>query len=146
MKERLGICIWLLKENGGDEDSERVLKSVTSFVGGGGPRFWSTFTPQLMQNNYAELLLEVYDKDFTPELIGPLQAAMDAEVPGAIVQVRQLQTNPVAYPVSIEISGDHETSFDPPSDVGIRCWCSRTRWARPSMSASPRAASRRARR
>ncbi len=101
-----------VKKQGGEEDSDGVLKSVTSFVGGGGPRFWSTFTPQLMQNNYAELLLEVYDKDFTPELIGPLQAAMDAEVPGAIVQVRQLQTNPVAYPVSIEISGRSSLSAE----------------------------------
>lgn len=82
-----------------------VLKSITSFVGGGGPRFWTTVTPQLPQNNYAELLVEVYDKEFTPALIGPLQHAVSARVPGAIVQLRQLETNPVAYPIAVEISG-----------------------------------------
>lgn len=93
------------KENAEDGTPAKVLKSITSFVGGGGPRFWSTVTPQLPQNNYAELLLEVYDKDFTPALVGPLQRAVSARVPGAIVQVRQLETNPVAHPIAVEISG-----------------------------------------
>jgi multidrug efflux pump subunit AcrB len=107
------------KKEAGSGDGNEVLKSVTSFVGGGGPRFWSTFTPQLTQSNYAELLLEVYDKDFTPELVEPLQKAISAEVPGAVVQVRQLQTNPVAYPIAVEISGRASLSADDEAgDIG----------------------------
>ena len=100
------------RESGQGEVDGPILKSITSFVGGGGPRFWSTFTPQLAQSNYAELLLEVYDKEFTPELIGPLQAALDAEIPGAIIQVQQLQTNPVAFPIAVEISGRSSMSAE----------------------------------
>lgn len=99
-------------EQGGDGDPVRVLKSITSFVGGGGPRFWSSVTPQLPQNNYAELLLEVYDKEFTPALVSPLQQAVSARIPGAIVQVRQLETNPVAHPIAIEISGRADLSAE----------------------------------
>jgi multidrug efflux pump subunit AcrB len=103
---------------GSGSDRTKVLKSITSFVGSGGPRFWSTVTPDLPQNNYAELLLEVYDKEFTPALVGPLQRAVTARIPGAIVQVRQLSTNPVAHPIAVEISGRADlTSASEDTDI-----------------------------
>ena len=56
--------------------------------------------------NYAQILVEVTDKHFTNGLIGPLQTALTREVPGARVDVRQLETGkPVGIPISIRISG-----------------------------------------
>jgi len=83
-----------------------VLKSLTSFVGGGGPRFWFSVSPELQQLNYAQVIIEVNDKHDTNHLIGPLQRALDEQVPGARIDVRQLDTGkPITMPVEIRISG-----------------------------------------
>jgi multidrug efflux pump subunit AcrB len=89
------------------EKPPEVLRSITSFVGGGGPRFWSTVAPEIQQLNYAQVVVEVTDKHFTGHLVGPLQAAVSARVPGARVDVRQLETgSPVGIPVSLRVSGE----------------------------------------
>ena len=88
---------------------EHVLKSVTTFVGGGGPRFWFSVDPEQQQLYYAQLIVEVTDKHFTNEFVGPLQTALSREVPGARVDVRQLETGkPVGIPISVRISGADE--------------------------------------
>ncbi|MGH9369127.1 MAG: efflux RND transporter permease subunit [Thermoanaerobaculia bacterium] len=84
-----------------------VLESLTTFVGGGGPRFWVSVPPEITQLNYAQILIQVKDKHFTSRLVGPLQAAISEKVAGARVDVRQLETSaPVGIPVSIRISGE----------------------------------------
>jgi multidrug efflux pump subunit AcrB len=100
------------------EKDGKVLRSVTTFVGGGGPRFWSSVSPQQQQLNYAQLIVEVMDKDDTPKLAGPLQTALRKAVPGAVVQVQQLQTNPVANPIEVEITGRTDaTASDERGDI-----------------------------
>jgi multidrug efflux pump subunit AcrB len=94
------------KDNPNKDGSPRkVLRSLTSFEGGGGPRFWFSVTPQLQQLNYAQVIIEVYDKDDTPKLVGELQHALSDKIAGARVDVRQLQTNPVDYPVELRVTG-----------------------------------------
>jgi multidrug efflux pump subunit AcrB len=87
------------------KDSKELLKSVTTFVGGGGPRFWFSASPEQQQRNDAQILIRLKDKNATPGLIGPLQSAVSSEVPGTYVTVHQLQTNPVEFPVEVRISG-----------------------------------------
>ena len=43
--------------------------------------------------------MEVTDKDFTPRIVGDMQRALSERVPGAVIDVNQLQTNPVQYPL-----------------------------------------------
>lgn len=96
---------------GKEHHRNNVLKSLTTFVGGGGPRFWFSVDPEQQQLNYAQILIEVADKHFTNELVGPLQTALSEQVPGARIDVRQLETGkPVGIPVSIRISG---------ADIGV---------------------------
>jgi multidrug efflux pump subunit AcrB len=91
---------------GNEHHRNDILVSLTSFVGEGGPRFWFSVDPEQKQLNYAQILVEVADKHFTNELVGPLQTALSREVPGARVDVRQLETGkPVGIPVSVRISG-----------------------------------------
>ncbi len=85
------------------------LTSITSFIGGGGPRFWFSISPEPPQTNYAQVIVQVSDKELTPKIIGPLQSALNRQVPGAWITVRQLQTNPVETPVEILISGQADT-------------------------------------
>jgi multidrug efflux pump subunit AcrB len=97
------------------ESGEHLLTSMTSFIGGGGPRFWFSISPEAPQTNYAQVIVQVSDKEVTPKLIGPLQNALNKQVPGAWITVRQLQTNPVETPVEILISGQADT--DPREEI-----------------------------
>ncbi len=88
-----------------------ILKSITSFVGGGGPRFWFSVSPESPQANYAQLILEIENKEDMPKFVGPLQNLLSKEVPGAYVDVCQLLTNPVRYPIEVHIFG--QADIDP---------------------------------
>ena len=84
--------------------ASNLLASLTTFVGGGGPRFWFSVSPEQQQRNYAQVLIQLRDKTATPEILGPLQTALTENVPGAYVTVHQLQTNPVEFPLEVRIS------------------------------------------
>jgi multidrug efflux pump len=83
-----------------------VLRTLTTFIGGAGPRFWFSIEPEQQQLNYAQIIVEVTDKHLTNELVGPMQAAL-SRIPGARIDVRQLETGkPVGIPVSVRVSGE----------------------------------------
>jgi multidrug efflux pump subunit AcrB len=95
------------REHAEDGKPKDVLRSVTSFIGGGGPRFWFSVSPELSQLNYAQVLIQVHDKHDTGHLEGALQAALSAEVPGARIDVRQLDSGAaVGVPIQIRLSGE----------------------------------------
>ncbi|MEM8570749.1 MAG: efflux RND transporter permease subunit [Pseudomonadota bacterium] len=94
-----------------------VLESMASYLGGGAPRFWFSVTPQINQVNYAQLLLRVEERTLTPEIVVPLQAALSAKIPGAVVDVRQLQTTPVTYPIALRLSADSAVTTGSPEDL-----------------------------
>jgi multidrug efflux pump subunit AcrB len=84
-----------------------VLKSLTTFVGGGGPRFWFSAAPEMGQPNYAQVIIEVVDKHDTEHLVDAIQAELDATIPGVRIDVRRLEVGPpVGIPVSIRVSGE----------------------------------------
>src|SRR5262250_262653 len=83
---------------------KQILHSLTTFNGGGGPRFWMSVSPEMQQLNYAQIIVQVEDKDDMPRLVGPLQAALSAKIAGARIEVKQLQTNPVEQPIQILLS------------------------------------------
>jgi multidrug efflux pump subunit AcrB len=92
-----------------------LLAALTTFVGGGGPRFWFSANPEMQQTNYAEVLIQLTNKKVTPHIVGPIQAALSREVPGTRVIVHQLQTNPVEVPVEIKLSATADV--DPKDEV-----------------------------
>src|SRR5207302_3590539 len=100
------------KEKGPDH----LLTSITSFIGGGGPRFWFSISPEATQSNYAQVIVQVRDKEATPKLIGLIQQELNKQVPGAWITVRQLQTNPVETPVEVLITGQADTNPRTESD------------------------------
>lgn len=104
---------------GKDGKPREILHSLTTFVGGGGPRFWLSVSPEIQQTNYAQIIIQVNDKNDTPNLVGPLQTAVASAVAGARVDVLQLQTNPVDQPVEILITSQSEVGPDGEvADVG----------------------------
>jgi len=89
---------------------KQLLRYITTFVGGGGPRFWFSASPQLQQLNYSQVLIELTDKEATPDFIKELQPRLTASVPGATLDARQLLTNPIDYPIEIRISSAADVS------------------------------------
>lgn len=101
-----GVAEWS-RAHGRSAAAGSVLESITEFDGGGGPRFWFSVSPELQQLNYAQLVLQVSDKEDTRYLVPFLQARVARAVAGARVDVRELETGkPVGIPVSLRISGD----------------------------------------
>ena len=95
---------------GKDGKPEQMLKYVTTFVGGGAPRFWFSVSPQLQQLNYAQVIMEVTDKEFTGEFVQHLQPILSAKIPGARLDVRQLQYAAIDFPLDILISNNADVS------------------------------------
>jgi multidrug efflux pump subunit AcrB len=91
---------------GKDGQPKEVLHSITSFAGGGGPRFWFSVAPEHRQLNYAQIIIQMNDKRDTGKLVAPLQNALSAKVPGARIDVRQLETSrAIDAPVEVRLSG-----------------------------------------
>jgi multidrug efflux pump subunit AcrB len=91
----------------GGREHPQVLQSLTTFVGGGGPRFWFSVAPELQQQNYAQIIIQVKDKHDTSHLTEPLQEALSARIPGARIDVRQLESGKaVGLPVAIRLTGE----------------------------------------
>jgi multidrug efflux pump len=96
--------------------AEQVVRKVIEAAPEGGPRFWFSIAPEAAQTNYAQVIVQVRDKEATPKLIGPLQDELNKQVPGAWITVRQLQTNPVETPVEVLITGQADTDPRTESD------------------------------
>jgi multidrug efflux pump subunit AcrB len=87
---------------------EYGIESVTTFVGGGGPRFWFSVAPEQRQSNYAQLVVKLEDKHRTAHFVRPLQQALSSRVAGARIDVRELESGPaVGVPVSIRVAGEN---------------------------------------
>jgi len=93
-----------------DGSPAHVLKYITTWVGGGSPRFWFSVSPQPKQLNYAQVLVQLTDKEITPQFVNRVQPVLSAQVPGVRCDYRQLQTNPINYPVEIRVISQADVS------------------------------------
>ncbi|MEI7891689.1 MAG: efflux RND transporter permease subunit [Myxococcales bacterium] len=85
----------------------QMLESLTEFIGGGGPRFWFSVSPEQQRLNYAQIVIQVSDKEETRFLIPELQRALDQKVPGTRIDTRELENGKaVGMPVAVRVSGE----------------------------------------
>jgi len=91
-------------------EAGHLLKSLTTFVGGGGPRFWYSLAPETKQVNYAQVIVEIDDRRGMSRFASILQPALSAAIPGAYVDVQELQTNGSKYPIEIFVNGRAEST------------------------------------
>lgn len=89
------------------ESSKMPVEAMSSFVGGGGPRFWYSLSPEAPHPNYAQIVLVMKEKHDTEHLLPLIQERINREVAGARIDARQLETgDSVGLPVAIRISGE----------------------------------------
>ena len=92
--------------------TDNPLQSIDTFVGGGSPRFWSTIAPQQQQKNYAQIIIKLNKRSDTPTLAPLFQKAISEKIPGAHIEVRQIQLNAVDYPIQIHLIGRADINSD----------------------------------
>jgi multidrug efflux pump subunit AcrB len=100
-----------VEESEGAEKASHLLKSLTTFVGGSGPRFWYSLAPEPKQVNYAQVVIEIDDRRRMSRFAKVLQPALTAAIPGAYVDVQELQTNGAKNPIEIFVSGRAESTL-----------------------------------
>lgn len=84
-----------------------VLRSITTFVGAGAPRFWYSLAIEPLEPSHAQLVVEVVDERDTPLFVERAQAVLSRRVPGARIDVRQLENGkPVPRPIEVRLAGD----------------------------------------
>ena len=88
-----------------------VLESLTTFIGGAGPRFWFSLQPELSQTNYAQVVINLKEKRDTDQVVPFLQRELD-RIPGARFDVRQMESaKPIGLPIAYRISGEDKTTL-----------------------------------
>jgi multidrug efflux pump subunit AcrB len=88
-------------------DHKMPVEALSSFVGGGAPRFWYSLSPEAPHSNYAQVVILFQDKRQTHQLLPHIQARISKEIANARIDVRQLENgDSVGLPVAIRITGE----------------------------------------
>jgi multidrug efflux pump subunit AcrB len=83
------------------------IRSYTTFVGAGGPRFWLSIEPELRADNYAQILVHTASKEETASIVAQLREVLPLQIPEARVRTQMLETGPpIGIPVQLRIYGD----------------------------------------
>src|SRR5678816_1516263 len=83
------------------------VRSYTTFVGAGGPRFWLSIEPEQRSNNYAQILVHTASKEETASLVARLKEELPLQIAESRVRTQMLETGPpIGIPVQLRIFGD----------------------------------------
>ncbi len=82
------------------------IRSYTTFVGAGGPRFWLSIEPEQRADNYAQILVQAASKEETAALVGRLKESLPFQIAEARVRIQMLETGPpIGVPVQLRLYG-----------------------------------------
>ncbi|BAK75287.1 transmembrane drug efflux protein AcrB [Pseudogulbenkiania sp. NH8B] len=86
------------------------VDSITSYVGGGSPRFYLPLDQQMPHLNYAQLMVMTRDEKVRETVKRDLERAFDSDFPALRGRVIRLENGPpVGYPVQYRVMGErHE--------------------------------------
>lgn len=82
------------------------IDQITSFVGNGGPRWWSNVSPEPKNPAYALLIVKTRHAEDSMPMIGRAQRLLRSKVPGAKFEVYRISSGkPAVTPVEIRLTG-----------------------------------------
>ncbi len=88
-----------------DAEGERIER-VTTYVGSGGPRWWSNVGPEPRNPAYGMMLIQARDAEATRTMVGRVQRLLTNQVAGARFEVYRVSSGkPAVTPVEVRISG-----------------------------------------
>ncbi|HQH26372.1 MAG TPA: efflux RND transporter permease subunit, partial [Oligoflexia bacterium] len=83
------------------------IRSYTTFVGAGGPRFWLSIEPEQRSDNYAQILVHTASKEETAQIVARLREELPLQISEARVRTQMLETGPpIGIPVQLRIFGE----------------------------------------
>lgn len=86
------------------------VRSVVSYVGQGGPRFYYNVSPEAPAANYAQIVVNTESIGDTKRLVAAVQRAADDTISEARVTAKTLEQGPpVGAPIAVRISGEEAT-------------------------------------
>lgn len=87
--------------------SEKGVRSVAAFAGGGAPRFYYNHNPEPPTPNFGELLINTTSAEATTALVRTLQQHLDQLAPEGWVYIKPLQQGPAFdAPNEVRLVGD----------------------------------------
>ncbi|KAB2907947.1 MAG: efflux RND transporter permease subunit [Kofleriaceae bacterium] len=88
------------------------IERVTTYVGSGGPRWWSNVGPEPRNPAYGMMLVQARDPEATRTMIGRVQRLLTGQVPGARFEVHRVSSGkPAVVPVEVRVSGPDPTTL-----------------------------------
>ena len=98
-------------------DDGRV-RSVTSFIGTGAPRFATTYPPILPSPCAAQMIVNTISTDATQELLTEYENKYEHIFPNAILRYKQMDYQDVESPIMITLRGDdRQKLFEPATEI-----------------------------
>ncbi len=86
---------------------DKRIRSYATFTGRSAPRFYYNYSPEMPESNFAQILINTWDKGATASLYLELKKKVDAIVPEGIPQVKLMQQGqPMSAHVEVRIAGD----------------------------------------
>jgi multidrug efflux pump subunit AcrB len=83
------------------------IRSYTTFVGAGGPRFWLSIEPEQRADNYAQILVHTASKKETAAIVARLREELPLQIAESRVRTQMLETGPpIGIPVQLRIFGE----------------------------------------
>lgn len=84
---------------------DRLVESVTAFVGTSSPRFQATYAPNIPGSNYAQFIVNTKGNKATEALLQKY-APLANQFPNAFVRFKQMDYQAVPCPIEIRFRGD----------------------------------------
>ncbi len=84
---------------------ERV-KSVTSFVGSGSPRFHCTYSPHMASKSYAQFIVNTISQSATAEILQEYSPRYEHAFTNAYIRFKQMDYQAVKNPLEVYLKGD----------------------------------------
>ena len=102
LENKIRQCSVVSNQNG---TVQQQLVNITSFIGGGGPRFYLSKSPETMAPNYALLVINTINGKITPDFANRVRLATQ-KIPGCRIVVGLLGMGPGSdAPLGIRIYG-----------------------------------------
>lgn len=92
------------------------VKSVTSFIGTGAPRFNAIYAPILPGSNCAQLVVNTTSLKNTEAVLAEYERKYEHYFPNALIRFKQMDYQAVTSPIAIELSGAPQEELKPIAD------------------------------
>ena len=106
--------------------ADKRVKSVTSFIGTGAPRFCITYNPILPGKTVSQMIVNTVSNKATEEILREYESRYEHIFPNALVRFKQMDYQAVDAPVVITLKGAGRDELIPAAEEIKRYMCSMT--------------------